>query len=239
MIFLGIDCSAVSASVAIVEFTDGEVPAEKILSSSYTNVGLTHSQTLVPMIKATLENARLTLSDIDFFAINAGPGSFTGVRIGVAALKGITEFDGEKCFSVSTLESMAYNFRGVTDGLVCSVMDARCEQVYTACFEVNGTDVTRLTEDTAVSIKELGENLKTLRKNIIFVGDGASLCYNILSKELESSLAPSHLVYQNAVSVAILAKHSMDRGEKPVSGEHILPVYLRAPQAQRNLKKGN
>ena len=212
MIFLGIDCSAVSASVAIVEFTDGEVPAEKILSSSYTNVGLTHSQTLVPMIKATLENA---------------------------ALKGITEFDGEKCFSVSTLESMAYNFRGVADGIVCSVMDARCEQVYTACFEVDGTDVTRLTEDTAVSIKELGENLKTLRKNIIFVGDGASLCYNILSKELESSLAPSHLVYQNAVSVAILAKHSMDRGEKPVSGEHILPVYLRAPQAQRNLKKGN
>ncbi len=239
MTILGIDCSAVSASVAVVKFEDSDSKSEKILSSSYTNIGLTHSQTLVPMINSTLENAGLTLSDIDYFAINAGPGSFTGVRIGVAALKGMTEFEGDICFSVSTLESMAYNFRGVTDGVICAAMDARCGQVYTACFEVKGSNVTRLTEDTAISIKELGENLKSLKKSIIFVGDGASLCYNNLSEELESSLAPSHLVYQNAVSVAVCAKHLYDSGIKPVSGERILPVYLRAPQAQRELKKGS
>lgn len=238
MIILGIDCSAVSASAAIVKFCEDE-NTEKILSSSYTNVGLTHSQTLVPMINSTLENSKISLPEIDFFAINAGPGSFTGVRIGVAALKGMTEFDGDKCFGISTLESMAYNLRGATNGIVCSAMDARCGQVYTACFEVNGYDVTRLTEDSAISIKELGENLKSLRKDIIFVGDGASLCYNILSEELKCSLAPSHLLYQNAISVAVCAKEHFDRGEEPVSGEHILPVYLRAPQAQRQLKKGN
>lgn len=239
MTILGIDCSAVSASVAVVKFEDSDSKSEKTLSSSYTNIGLTHSQTLVPMINSTLENAGLTLSDIDYFAINAGPGSFTGVRIGVAALKGMIEFEGDICFGVSTLESMAYNFRGVTDGVICATMDARCGQVYTACFEVEGSNVTRLTEDTAISIKELGENLKSLKKSIIFVGDGASLCYNNLSEELESSLAPPHLVYQNAVSVAICAKNLYDSGIKPVSGECILPVYLRAPQAQRELKKGS
>lgn len=239
MTILGIDCSAVSASVAVVKFEDSGSKSEKILSFSYTNIGLTHSQTLVPMINFTLENAGLTLSDIDYFAINAGPGSFTGVRIGVAALKGMTEFEGDICFGVSTLESMAYNFRGITDGVICAAMDARCGQVYTACFELKGLNVTRLTEDTAISIKELGENLKSLKKSIIFVGDGASLCYNNLSEELESSLAPSHLVYQNAVSVAICAKDLYDSGTNPVSGERILPVYLRAPQAQRELKKGS
>lgn len=234
MKILSIDCSAVSASVAVLD--SGENKAHKLLSSSYTNVGLTHSQTLVPMIASTLENAGICFDDIQYFAINAGPGSFTGVRIGMAALKGLTEFDSENCYSISTLESMAYNYLGVKDAIICAAMDARCGQVYTACFEVLGEKVSRMTEDSALLIEELGEYLKSLEKHIIFVGDGASLCYNGLKEKISCSVAPAHLIYQNAVSVALCAESKILAGEKPMRSKALLPVYLRAPQAERELK---
>ncbi|NLL63128.1 MAG: tRNA (adenosine(37)-N6)-threonylcarbamoyltransferase complex dimerization subunit type 1 TsaB [Ruminococcaceae bacterium] len=231
MKILSIDCSAVSASVAILD-------DNKILSSSYSNVGLTHSQTLMPMLDSTLKNARIELSDIDYFAINVGPGSFTGIRIGVAALKGLTEFDEANCFAVSTLESIAYNLKGIFNGVVVSAMDARCGQVYTATFEITGDVVTRLTEDDAVLIEDLAENLKGIKKDIIFVGDGATLCYNILKEKVECiSLAPEHLLYQNAVGVARVARDQIAQGKAPIKSEDIMPFYLRVPQAERELKK--
>lgn len=234
MKILAIDCSAVAASVAVVS-------EEKILGSSYTNVGLTHSQTLVPMINSTLANAQINLDDIDGFAINAGPGSFTGVRIGVAALKGLAAFSDNNCIATSTLESMAYNYVGVRDCVVVAAMDARCAQAYTAVFRVSGDTVTRLTDDDAILIADLGERIVSLGVNsneIVFVGDGANLCYNALGEQLPGAiLAPPHLLYQNAVAVAKLALARLAAGDKFVSSEEILPVYLRAPQAERELKK--
>ena len=231
MKILAIDCTASPASTAVVD--DG-----KVLSSAYTNVGLTHSQTLMPMLQSTMKSAKLELDDIDIFAIDAGPGSFTGVRIGVAALKGLTLFSGERCLAVSTLESMAYNYVGVQDCVVCAAMDARRNQVYTACFEVKGDSITRLTPDSAVMLSELQEQLKAIDKNIVFVGDGAALCYNVIGKELKRcSIAPEQLRYQNAVGTAACAAVHIKNGEQPISSEQILPVYLRVPQAERELKK--
>ena len=231
MKIFAIDCSAVSASAAIID-------GEKILSYSYTNVGLTHSQTLVPMMNTTLQNAHINLQDIDCFSINAGPGSFTGVRIGISALKGLTAFTDNNCVPVSTLESMAYNYAGVRDCIVCSVMDARCNQVYTACFEISGNTVKRLTEDSAILISELEQQLANYDKDIIFVGDGANLCYNTLKDNIPNCfLASAGLMYQNAVGTAFCAKNYLDNGFNPVSSENILPVYLRVPQAERELMK--
>lgn len=234
MKILSIDCSAGPASAAIVEFND----TVKLLAFTFKNEGLTHSQTLVPMMNEVLQTARTKLSDIDFFAINAGPGSFTGVRIGVAALKGLTQGDAANCIPVSTLRSMAYNFID-SDATVCAVMDARCNQVYTATFEVSDGKINRISEDEAILIDELYENLKSLKKDVVFVGDGAKLCYNILSEKLHCSLAEEDRLYQNAVSVALCAKDMLDEGVKPVKSEELLPVYLRAPQAERELKRRN
>ncbi len=231
MKILAIDCTAVAASVAIVE--DG-----KVISSSYTNVGLTHSQTLVPMVSSVLGFANMDLKDIDYFGINAGPGSFTGVRIGVAALKGLTEFREDNCFGVSTLESMAYNLLGLEDCIAVCAMDARCNQIYTASFDLTGGTVTRLSEDEAILIPDLEDRLKTYEKPVVFVGDGALLCYNYyLDKISNASLAPAHVQYQNATSVALLVEANLKAGVKPVSSASLMPVYLRAPQAERELKK--
>ena len=141
---LAVDTSAVCAAVAVVE--DG-----KILSESQTNTGLTHSRTLMPMIDSTLRNAEISLDSIDFFACSAGPGSFTGIRIGVAAIKGLCDGLEKKCLPVSTLEALAYNLLGRSCTAV-SVMDARCNQVYCGIFRVEGESVTRLTEDEAIKI---------------------------------------------------------------------------------------
>lgn len=231
MKILAIDCTAAPASVAVTE--DG-----KVLSSSYTNVGLTHSQTLMPMLDSVLTNAQISKDSIDCFAINAGPGSFTGVRIGVAALKGLTLLEGAKCVPVSTLESMAYNYCGVRDCTVVGVMDARCRQVYTAAFSVSGNSVERLSEDSALSFEDFEARLKTYKTPVVLVGDGAALCYNeFQEKAPELELAPEHLRYQNAVSTAACAAGHLAAGEEPVPGSEILPVYLRVPQAERELKK--
>ena len=230
MKILAIDCSATAASVAIIE-------DNKILSSSYTNVGLTHSQTLVPMINSTLTNAGIELKAIDKYAINAGPGSFTGVRIGVAALKGLTALSKDNIIPLSTLESIGYNYAGVQDCTVCAVMDARCKQVYTASFDIKGEAVTRLTEDSAIMIDDLKEFLKK-KENVVFVGDGAELCYNMLKNDLDNiSIAPMNLRYQNAISVARCALMHIEKGEPCISSEQLLPTYLRAPQAERELTK--
>ncbi len=226
MKILGIDSSAKSASAAILD--NG-----RIVSSFYINTGLTHSQTLLPMIESVLSCSATKLGEIDFVAVNHGPGSFTGVRIGVAAAKGICDPLNIKVCGVSTLESMAYNLLE-NDCIACAVMDARCSQVYTALFDITDGEVRRLTDDTAMSIDELGELLKKYDKVKIFVGDGAELCYNKLGAEdISLKLATEACRFQNAVGVCLAGINHID---ECVSADKIVPEYLRLPQAERELK---
>ncbi len=223
MKILSVDTSAVCASVAVTE-------NEKIISLCSTNAGLTHSRTLLPMIDSALKNSETALSDIDCFAYSAGPGSFTGIRIGVAAIKGLSDGTEKKCISVSTLEALAYNLIG-QDVIACSVMDARCNQVYCAVFDICGNTVNRLSDDEALAIDELSKKLAQYRKKIIFVGDGAELCKNKIGYEA----APPLLRFQNAASVGICAYKNFSE-EKLLSAAALMPVYLRLPQAERELK---
>lgn len=225
MKILAVDSSAKACSAAIVE-------DKKVLGSFFINTALTHSQTLVPMIDAVLKNTSTDLSSVDAFAVSAGPGSFTGVRIGVAAVKGMAMPLNKPCMSVSTLEAMAYNLLNESC-IVCAVMDARCNQVYNALFEISGGEISRICADRALSIDELSEELKTYDKKIVLIGDGAELCYNSYKENINNVfLAPENVRYQNAVGVAFSA---FDK--EPITAEKLMPSYLRLPQAERELKK--
>ncbi len=220
MKILAVDTSAVCASVAVTE--DG-----KVLSESSINTGLTHSRTLMPMIDSVLKNGEISLDSIDLFACSVGPGSFTGIRIGVAAIKGLCDALGKKCVPVSTLEALACNLVGRNCTAV-SVMDARCNQVYCAIFSINGEEVTRVTEDMAIKVDDLGEMLKNY-ENIIFVGDGAKLCHSAL----RYTKAPANCEYQKGSSVCFAAMKHLDEA---LPSKELVPVYLRLPQAERELK---
>ncbi len=226
MVILGIDSSATAASAAIIN--DG-----KLVSEVFSDTGLTHSQTLLPMIEKCLQMANISVEDIDLIAVANGPGSFTGVRIGIATVKGIAFMNDIECVEVSTLESMAYNLP-VFNGIICSVMDARCNQVYTAMFKnTDGCKVNRLSEDSAMSIDELGEKLKNLGKSVIFVGDGAEICYNKLSSEVNGLyISPVNIRKQRASSVALCG---LDKDRK--IAKELAVNYIRLPQAQRELAK--
>lgn len=225
MKILSVDSSAKACSAAIVE-------DDKILGSFFINTALTHSQTLVPMIDAVVKNTSTDLNSIDAFAVSAGPGSFTGVRIGVAAIKGLAIPLNKPCISVSTLESMPYNIISENCIAVC-VMDARCNQVYNALFEIKDGSVDRLCEDRALSIDELADDLKKYDNELILVGDGAELCYNSFKEKMANiSLAPENSRYQNAAGVAFASLK-----KELITYDELLPTYLRLPQAQRELKK--
>ena len=232
MRILAFDSSATAASVAICD--DG-----KVLTEFFVNAGLTHSRTLVPMLDAALKNTDSDLRSVDALAISNGPGSFTGVRIGVAVAKGIAFAENLSCFEISTLEAMAYNLV-LTDCLVCSVMDARCAQVYNGLFEIKYGEVHRLCDDRALAIADLKAELveKYSDKRIILVGDGADLCFKeVIDTNLSVELAPDALRFQKASSVAAAAFDKMNKGEKPKEAGALLPAYLRLSQAERELKK--
>lgn len=213
---------------------------EKILSEFYMNTKQTHSQTLLPMAKAALDCAGLSVKEMDLLAASAGPGSFTGVRIGVACIKGLAFPDNKSCCGVSTLEAMAMNLRG-QQALVCAVMDARCGQVYNGLFLTGENRVQRLTEDRALSMEELAAELPTWMKEreipLILVGDGARLCFESpYFADISCALAPEHLRMQRASGVAEAARQAFLEGNT-VSPERLAPIYLRLPQAQRELNK--
>ncbi len=232
MKILSCECSAKSASCAVSE-------EEKILASSFVNVPLTHSQTLLPMISGMLSHSKTDISDIDAFAISAGPGSFTGVRIGISAVKGMALPADKPCIPVSTLEAIAYNFLG-QDALVCAVMDARCNQAYAALFRINNGKVKRISPDKAVAISDLAEKIKKSRYKcpVIIAGDGVQVFYPCVKDKKGVIIAKGDLLYQKATGVALCAYEKYKKGET-VSAEQLLPVYLRLPQAERelNLKK--
>ncbi len=231
MKILSMECSATPASVAIIE--DG-----KILASSFVNVMLTHSQTLMPMVQNVLSSAKLDINSIDGLAIGNGPGSFTGVRIGISAIKGIAAPKNLPCVAVSTLRAMAENYIG-TDCYVCAVMDARCNQVYNAIFEIKNNEVIRLCDDRALMCDELAEELKgnylNTDKNIIITGDGTDIFFPFVEDLNNVRKASPHLRYQNAVSVGLVATESFKKNEV-LSADSLLPFYLRLPQAERELK---
>lgn len=226
MKILAIDSSAVSASCAV---TDNG----KLIAQSFVNIGLTHSQTLMPMIENTVKQSGKSLSDMDLIAVSAGPGSFTGVRIGVSSVKGIAFTQNIKCVGVSTLEAIAYTAQ-VNNGIVCAVMDARCQQVYNALFRFKNGIMERLCEDRAVSIAELDEELKNINEQIILAGDGAVICKNAMAYE-NTVLAPENVRMQSAYGVAAAAE-SLEE-EQYVCAKELQPIYLRIPQAERELKK--
>lgn len=227
MKILAVDTTAHAASVAVM--SDG-----KILGASFTNTGLTHSQTLMPMIESTLKGANTDIDSIDLFAVNNGPGSFTGVRIGVAAVKGMAHLKNKSCVKISTLESLAYNLSD-TDCIAVCAMDARCGQVYAALFRIENGKVERLCEDKALLINELEDDLSQKELPVIFVGDGAVLCYDYYKEKLPCRLASEKNRYQNAKSTAMCAH--LRNSDSHISAQALMPSYLRLPQAQRELKK--
>ena len=227
MLMLGMDTSAVAASAALWE-------DERLVGESFVNVKLTHSQTILPMVQNLFASCGRELSQVDRFAVSTGPGSFTGLRIGISAVKGMAFGLKKDCIPVSTLEALAYNLLG-QDCIAVAAMDARCQQVYTASFLVGRDSVRRLTEDAAMSIQELWEwvckNSGTLP--VVLVGDGAGLCYNSWKGE-KVLLAPEHLRFQRASSVCAA---SLRHPDEKVGPERLVPQYLRLPQAQRELLK--
>ncbi len=230
---LAVDSSAKSASVCVIE-------DEKILGEFFINTKLTHSETLMPMISSLLKNARIDINSIDVFAISSGPGSFTGVRIGIAAVKGMSFALNKPCVGVSTLEAMAYNFKG-SNCIISAVMDARRDQVYNALFRVNCDNIIRLTSDRAISIEDLNIEIKNEynKENIVFVGDGADLCYNKFNKSgLMINLAEEHVKYQRASGVAVAALKKIANNQV-VSSDELMPIYLRPSQAEQNKDKIN
>lgn len=208
--------------------TDGGV----VRAYTYQNTGLTHSRTLMPLVDAMLRESEQSLSDMDLLAVAAGPGSFTGLRIGVSALKGLA-------WAADTpQQAMAQNLRHM-DGLIVCAMDARRNQVYNAVFAAEGGQLTRLTPDRAIALSQLAEELQNDPRPKLVVGDGAALCSGFLSEAgIPCRMAPAQLVMQNAVGVALAAEEMAARGET-VSARDLVPVYLRLSQAERErLAKG-
>ena len=221
MLILAFESSARAASVALVE--DGR------LISQYSQCsGLTHSRTLLPMAEDMLKNAELSLDKVDLFAVAHGPGSFTGIRIGVSTVKGLAWAADKPCVGVSTLEAMAWHGLAA-GGLVCPVMDARRSQVYNALFKVENGRPVRLCEDRPIALSQLAEELRDLNAPAFLIGDGAELAEKYLREQgLACTVAPENLRWQSAWGVAMAA---MDK--TPGNADALLPVYLRLSQAER------
>ncbi|MBE6531441.1 MAG: tRNA (adenosine(37)-N6)-threonylcarbamoyltransferase complex dimerization subunit type 1 TsaB [Ruminococcaceae bacterium] len=225
MKILALDSTALTASVALTE--NSELLAEYTLRN-----GNTHSETLLPMIESAMKMLSLSVSDIDLFACSAGPGSFTGVRIGAATVKGLAFGSEKPCVGVSTLEALAYNLVGYC-GLICPVMNARRSQVYTALFRSDGKTLTRLMEDSALPISELDTILAEYGESVRFCGDG----YDITIPELKKCgyiETPERLRHQSAYSVAVIAAEKFANGEF-LSDTELVATYLRPSQAEREL----
>lgn len=225
MKILAIETSAKSVSAAVVE---NGVP----LASAYQNMGLTHSRTLMPLMDGMLSAAGLRVRDMDLLAAANGPGSFTGLRIGVSALKGLAWALEKPCCGVSTLAAMARNLAHM-EGLIICAMDARRNQVYNALFLAQDGVLTRQCPDRAIGLAELVEEIKNRPEPKFVVGDGAGLCYNhLLEQDVPCRMAPPQLVMQNAVGVALAAEEMAAAGQVTTARD-LVPVYLRLSQAER------
>lgn len=215
---LGIDASAVSAGCALVE-------AEKTVAEAFLNTSNTHSETLLPMISGMLKSAGVALADLDKIAVSAGPGSFTGLRIGISTAKGLADAARKPCVAVSTLEAIAYNFLRI-GGVICACMDARRGQLYNALFKSENGVITRLCEDRAISVSDLDKELSALGSRVMLAGDGARVAYE--RTEGRYVLAPEILRFQRGSGVCLAARNAPE-----VAPSALMPTYLRLPQAER------
>lgn len=224
MKLLALESSAKAASCAVL--SDGEPVA-----SAWQATGLTHSRTLLPMAADLLKNSGLSLADMDAVAVAAGPGSFTGLRIGISAAKGLAWGAEKPCLGVSTLEAMAWPLCHL-EGIVVCAMDARRRQIYNAVFRCENGALVRLREDRAISLEDAAADLRDLEGPMTIVGDGAALCYDyFLTAEVPCALAPAHLRLQSAVGVGMAACRLWPQGA--VSPQDLRPNYLRLSQAER------
>ena len=217
MLILALDSSAVAGSVALCD-------GDRLLCEYTVNLGNTHSETILPMVESILKLAGYTVDDIDIFACSEGPGSFTGIRIGAATIKGLAFSTDKPCIGVSTLEALAYNLLGF-DGIICPVMNARRGQVYNAVFD---SELNRLTEDRAIAASDLAAELEK-HERVTLCGDGVQVA---LAGGVRAVAAPERLRHQSGYSVAQCALKKHLRGEAPKDTE-LSPVYLRLPQAER------
>ena len=226
MNILALESSAAACSAALCR--DGALVAQSFQCS-----GLTHSRTLLPMVHDMLDNCGERLDQVDVIAVAAGPGSFTGLRIGAATAKGLAWAGGQPCAPCSTLESMAWPLAHMEGKLIVCAMDARRKQVYNALFLAKGDSLERLSPDRAVSLDELGKELKNFQFSKIAVGDGAQLCYNTLQEQVPGlTLAPVPLRMQSAWGVARTAQRLAAENALVPAGE-LAPVYHRLSQAER------
>ena len=221
MLILAFESSAKPASAALVK--DGQLLSQYMQCSA-----LTHSRTLLPMAEDMLKNAELRLSDVDLIAVAHGPGSFTGIRIGVATVKGLAWAAEKPCVGVSTLEAMAWHGLAV-GGYICPVMDARRSQVYNALFKIEHGRPVRMTEDRPIALDELSKEVTALHAPVFLVGDGAALCFEYFTAHgVPCVMAPDNLRWQDAWGVAMAAAD-----KTPGNADELLPVYLRLSQAAR------
>ena len=225
MLILAFETSAKAGSAALMQ--DG-----RLLGESYQNTGLTHSQTLLSMAENLLTSCGYTPQQVEAVAVAAGPGSFTGIRIGVAAAKGFAWGLELPCCGISTLEAMAENF-GAFDGYIVPVMDAQRSQVYNAVFQAEQGSLKRITQDRAISLDDLGKELAELTGPIYLVGDGSNLTYRTLKDSIPALAMPAeHRMHQRAAGVALVAEKMLQRGENCNAAE-LTPNYLRLSQAER------
>ena len=223
MKILSLDTTATVCTAAICE-------GGKLIAETTVNTGNTHSETLLPVIENLLKITETDIKDIDCFACSTGPGSFTGVRIGAATVKGLAFGSSKPCVGVSTLEALAYNMRGYK-GIICPVMNARRSQVYTAIFESDGKEIKRISEDMAIAASELDIKLSELGKDVYLVGDGIDVA---LSNFVKTSVCntPEEARYQSAYSVSQVALKEYKEG-RSVSDKELVATYLRLSQAER------
>lgn len=221
MLILAFESSAKPASAALVK--DGQLLSQYMQCST-----LTHSRTLLPMAEDMLKNAELRLSDVDLIAVAHGPGSFTGIRIGVSTVKGLAWAAEKPCVGVSTLEAMAWHGLAV-GGYICPVMDARRSQVYNALFKIENGRPVRMTEDRPIALEELAKEVTALGAPVFLIGDGAALCFEYFTAHgVPCVMAPDNLRWQDAWGVAMAAAD-----KTPGNADELLPVYLRLSQAER------
>lgn len=222
MLIFAIDTTATTASVALTEDL-------RLITQFTLNKTLTHSETLLPMVHSIFDNSHIGIDEIDIFACSAGPGSFTGVRIGVATIKGLAFGSNKPCVGVSTLDALAYNYKEIAlNSVVCPVMDARRGQVYNALF-LKGE---RITHDRTITLKDLSDELESLALPVYFTGDGYNLAYENIRLPFVCN-SPEQLRYQSAYSVAAAAFRKYSLTPAPYTDSELSPVYLRPSQAER------
>lgn len=236
MRILALDSSGLVASVAVV---DGSGLEAQTIAEYTVNYKKTHSQTLLPMLDEVARMTELDLDSIDAIAVAAGPGSFTGLRIGSATAKGLGLALDKPLIHIPTLEGLTYNLCG-TDHIVCPIMDARRGQVYTGIYEFDNDMLIVLEDQMAVGIEELGQRLHSYDRKVVFLGDGVPVFKEALMERImagrEIAFAPAHLNRQRAAAVGALAIRYYREGKMETAAEH-QPDYLRVSQAERERKE--